>query len=518
MLRSWEHRVWAILLLVALILVDSWLADLTNPRSLRLTTSPNLPQAIFEGNQLDVILPDTVLLILLEQCDDELQAILTYEYLRSRSELSQVELLLTFHPKNSGPKYAIWAVSEGGLLRSGQLAARLLANGYTDEVAWHLVPPVELDRYRRQTSFFKRVYQPPQTTRLEQVQLSDLLEPLAEFIYLKSHTDRRVRLGIQPVPVPIGRDQARKLAQDILTVAGFYDLPLEYFLGIGAMENNFMSMPGDLEHAVWKRRPERGDIVLMRRGHRVLVLNYASGSWQITRETLKFIHRLYLKDREQRDYSNLPPHLHPPEELLVSTINSPALTTYAGLYFRYLLDRFNNNAYMAAAAYNGGPGNPNFQYADGVYLVDKAARAFLERSATLKDIRVSSTRFLSPLDASRAVRLETSGIVLETVLRTPTELIASKLQQILEKVPESLVRAYLELKGPTSTPATLYWLYHWFSPSTYQDHMEFPWPMHASHQNLFNVSSSTRPGDQHHGTGSLPRQRLAGEQFIQIGK
>jgi hypothetical protein len=63
----------------------------------------------------------------------------------------------------------------------------------------------------------------------------------------------------------------------MIIVARFYKVPLASFMGIAALENNYMILSGDLEHAVWKRRAQEGDIVLKRRGLRVLVLNYATG-------------------------------------------------------------------------------------------------------------------------------------------------------------------------------------------------------------------------------------------------
>lgn len=43
------------------------------------------------------------------------------------------------------------------------------------------------------------------------------------------------------------------IAADIIAVADFYHLPLDVFLGIGAMENNYLSIRGDTGHAIWKK-------------------------------------------------------------------------------------------------------------------------------------------------------------------------------------------------------------------------------------------------------------------------
>jgi hypothetical protein len=145
------------------------------------------------------------------------------------------------------------------------------------------------------------------------------------------------------------------------------------------MENNYMNVKGDLSHAVWKRRAGPGDVVLKRRPGRVLVLNQASGMWQLTRETLLYAHKLYLKDT--RDNSRLPPRLQPRRELNPDDADPAVLTTYSGLLFRNLLDQFHGDVASAVGAYNGGPGNPNQRYEEGVRMVADYARRVMEHAA-----------------------------------------------------------------------------------------------------------------------------------------
>ena len=234
---------------------------------------------------------------------------------------------------------------------------------------------------------------------------------MARFIVFKSQTDGRVRKQIEPVPTPVSTREAYRLAADMIFVARFYRLPLASFMGIAAMENNYMNVSGDLEHAVWKRRAQKGDIILKRRGRRVLVLNYATGVWQITRETLRYAHRLYLKDQKTRDYYQLPYYLRPPEELDFGLSKPRALTTYAGLIFRDLLDHFDGNVEKAVAAYNGGVRHPNCGYAEGVELVARYARSFLAHAAALNGRNLGETllasghRRLEPRRASEPLEL-----------------------------------------------------------------------------------------------------------------
>jgi hypothetical protein len=224
-------------------------------------------------------------------------------------------------------------------------------------------------------------YNLPVKRKMEDLSKLELRNLLRRFIRFKSTTDPRVHRRIEPVPAILGSGEAHRLAGDIIAVAEFYELPLDFLLGIGAMENNYMDVRGDLKHSIWKARPAKDDIVLERRRGRVRVLNDSAGVWQITRETLRYVHRLYLKDT--RDYTRLPEHLRPPKDLQVNEVSPDILTTYAGLLLRDLLDRFDGDIALAVGAYNGGPGNPNLRYHEGVLAAATHARSILERAAAL---------------------------------------------------------------------------------------------------------------------------------------
>ena len=91
-----------------------------------------------------------------------------------------------------------------------------------------------------------------------------------------------------------------------------------------------MNAQGDARNTAWKRRAEKGDVILKRGPKGVLVTNESSGIWQITKETLRYAHRLFLKDK--RDYTKLPEHLRPPRDLNLNDVPPAVLTTYAGLF------------------------------------------------------------------------------------------------------------------------------------------------------------------------------------------
>src|SRR2546430_12808559 len=226
---------------------------------------------------------------------------------------------------------------------------------------------------------FDVAYGVPTEQKLESLSPFRLLPALAQFLIFKSQTDNRVLARGDMAPRPLTREQAMQLATDILDVAHFYDLPLDYFMGVGAMENDYMDVNGDLTHAVWKKRAERGDIVLRRTRKHVMVSDYAMGTWQITRETLRAAHQLYLHDK--RDYSQLPAPLRPPRELDLNAVNDAVLTTYAGLLLRDLLDHFGGDVEKAIGAYNGGVRTPNPAYANSVKNVADYARRILEHAS-----------------------------------------------------------------------------------------------------------------------------------------
>jgi hypothetical protein len=371
---AWAFAVCVLLALAAAITYRTW------PRPLPISAG-NYPSPRFENGELIAPFPTPVLLAQVGEFDSELSAYLWYDYLRSRPALSQHEVLLTTTENSEPPAYRIFIVLPNDALTAFPFLSQIEAQGFIEN--YHLVfsNPAELVYARGQTGLFVAAYKKPVHQKLDTLAAKELLPSVARFLLFKSQTDPRVRPGASPRVIGLGQEQATAMAADIIAVAKFYDLPLDVFLGIGAMENNYLDVRGDLEHSVWKRRAAKGDIILKHgRHHRVLVADYSIGVWQITRQTLRYAHDLYLKD--QRDYSKLPERLRPPRELEFDLTNSDVLTTYAGLLLRDLLDRFDGDVAKAVGAYNGGPHNPNPQYAAGVNMVAEYARNILERVAS----------------------------------------------------------------------------------------------------------------------------------------
>jgi hypothetical protein len=339
--------------------------------------------------------------------DDQFSAFLYFDYMRSREITSGMKFLLTLAPSGTGPHYLVRMVLADELVTAVPYLADLEAKGFIGEFHMRFLPASVLDYEQRQTAMFVKEYSRDDVQRLEAVPPEQLVEPVARFLLFKSQTDPRVRVRNMPGPERLTVDEARTFAADMIAVSRFYDVPLDLLLGVGAMENNYMHWAGDLRHSVWKRSPDPGDIVLRRARHRVLVRNYALGAWQITRETLRRVHESYLKDKETRDYSLLPPELRPQDDLDPDTVSLRVLTTYAGLLLRNLLDQKNGDLQLAAGAYNGGLRHPNLQYAAGVWAVGDYARRVVQREMVLRSRPPLNMRFLT---ARRSLSVPTVAV------------------------------------------------------------------------------------------------------------
>lgn len=341
-----------------------------------------IPRPEFHHGRLTLPYTDKYAVAQVGSYDDELEAFLYFQFLRGRTALEGARILLTAVLTEAGPSYRIFVLAQDDLLtdipRLGRLEGRRLIPR-SEITVW---TENEFSHYEYQSHIFEAADNIPVTQKLEMLDPSQLESALADFLLFKSQTDIRVLEDMNPKPQPLTRAQAEQSAADIISVARFYDLPLDYFLGVGAMENDYMDVNGDLTHAVWKDHPQSGDIILRRRRQRVLVSDYSVGAWQITRETIRAAHGLYLQDK--RDYSLLPERLRPPRQLDLNSISAPVLTTYAGLLLRELLDHFHGDVQKAIGAYNGGTKTPNPNYAFAVTGIAEYARRVLEHAPVLK--------------------------------------------------------------------------------------------------------------------------------------
>jgi len=364
------------------------------PRTMEIRPVHLTPVWQRSGDHDVVIFPDRYLVAEIGAYDDELFAYLMFRHFFGAKTFRNAEVLLTYRRINNRLIYPIEVRLENDLLTALPLLARAQVDGLVKEYEWRYVNEDTLRRFRYQTYVFMTAYNLQTNRRIEDMSQAELISYVRRFVQFKSAVDPRIRRKIEPIPRPLTKGEAHQLAVDILAVTDFYSLPLEFFLGIGAMENNYINVKGDLNHAVWKKRAGPGDIVLKSKPGRVLVLNPASGVWQLTRETLRYVHSLYLADR--RDYSALPEHLRPSRSLTLDEGQPEILTTYAGLLFRQLLDQFHGDISTSVGAYNGGPHNPNRRYEQGVRIVADYARGIMQQAAVLHGQPAAGMRFFSP--------------------------------------------------------------------------------------------------------------------------
>ena len=358
------------------------------PRSLNLHPLSDAESISVSQDGVRIFVRDRILVGELAKFDDGLFAFLMFDYLRGRRSLAGKTLVLAAQEEHGQPSYRIFVRLPANLLEGIDILCTLKHDRRARSVSYRWIVPSHFESYVQETSAFVALYSGPSTQHLRTLHASQLQGYLRNFIRFKSETDPRAARSSGSVPSPLTRKDAGRLAGDIIAVARFYGIPIDLLLGIGAMENNYLNVPGDLKNTIWKARPQPGDIVLRRRGGRVLVRNASRGVWQITQESLRFAHRLYLLDK--RDYERLPERLRPPARLDLNSVDSEVLTTYAGLLLRDLLDQFNGDVSLAAGAYNGGPGNPVAKYASGVETVANYARRVIGRAAEIDRIALEA--------------------------------------------------------------------------------------------------------------------------------
>ncbi len=368
---AWGFAIFVAMALAGAVAYRDW------PRKLWLAIPVYPGPEINDNGTITAPFPTRTLLAEVGTFDDELSAYLWYDYLRGRRDVDPSKVFLTVEEKPDAPAYRIYMWLPNDAITAVSYLGGLQREGYIDHFDFVFCTPQRLEYVSKQTRIFEAEYRKPAEKTLEQLSSDQLLPSVARFVLFKARTDGRMRAADLRRANPLDHQEATQMAADIIAVAKFYNLPLDIFLGVGAMENNYHNSPGDLQNVVWKRHPAKDDIILARRHRMFLVSNYSIGPWQITRETMRYAHDLFLKDK--RDYSQLPARLRPPERLSFDLTNSHVLTTYAGLLLRDLLDRFNGDVSKAVGAYNGGVKNPNPKYAAGVQMVASYARNVLER-------------------------------------------------------------------------------------------------------------------------------------------
>ena len=406
--RPRSLRVVLIVLAEFLVVLATAFAYSQWPRELTLPQVRPIQTLELDDRQIIISRPGLFLLGKLARFDDPLLAYLTFDYYRSREALAGAEVMLTVDRKPQGDFYTILLRLPNDLIAGVTRLAQLEQASLATSIEFDWVDRSELWSDLRLTNLFNKAFAGPPSQSLEQLSAPELQSYVREFIRFKSSADPRTWHIGQFVLAPVSASRADRLAEDIVAVADFYNIPVELLLGIGAMENNFLDAPGDLDNAVWKRRAEPDDIVLQRKGRRAWILNSSTGIWQITRQSLRHAQQLFLAD--DRDYSRLPERLRPPKQLDLDNLDKTLLTTYAGLLLRESLDKFAGDVPMAVGAYNGTFEHPNLKYAEGVETVARYARRV-----------IGCTADLNRLAAAQAAIVQTSNLENSTPrLSSPT--------------------------------------------------------------------------------------------------
>lgn len=331
------------------------------------TLRASLPVPHLKNGTVDLTMPNGNLVGQVGSYPSELGAYLRLEYLRSLKPLSGVRILIRATPNGDGAPYRLYVVLPNHLIQETDRLAQLEAGGYIPGFALSSPPSSQIQSWAWRTHLLSEAYDSPPQEPLLRLPRGLLTTAVSRFILFKIKTDPRVRLSLVRPDKVLSPKESLQFATDMIDVASFYHIPLSMFIGIGAMENNFIDVRGDLDHDVWRRHRQPGDLVLARRRGWYLIKDYSLGPWQITQSTLRYAHLLYLRNPPKD--STLPSCLRPPRRLNPNHVSTPVLTTYAGLLLSNLLAEFHGNLQKAAGAYNGGRGRPNLKYAQGVALV-----------------------------------------------------------------------------------------------------------------------------------------------------
>ena len=373
----------AVALVLAALVGGGWAADRLWPWHPDPIVATATPIVTLNGDQVALRVPAAALTAEVGTYSEELPAYLNSQFLWSRvmQQHYGTEVVLSQSAGGEAPDYRIFLVLPKDLLTALPFLSTLVDEGCISRYQLAYWSASDLEYQQAASQVLEASYNLPAPMPFDALDERDMIGSLTHFILFKSRTDVRVRERIGPALAAPTVADARRQAGDIIDVARFYHLPLDQFAGIAAQENNYLNVDGDLKHAIWKRRADPGDVVLGRRRGRVLVSDYSMGEWQISRESMRFAHLLYMRD--DRDYALLPARLRPSGDFRADAARPDVLTTYAGLLFRHLIDHFEGDIAMALGAYNGGCGDPQPAYSASVAVAAASARRTVEESTAL---------------------------------------------------------------------------------------------------------------------------------------
>lgn len=175
-----------------------------------------------------VFVPNRVLTGELAEFNDGFFAFLMFDYLRARPGLSGRTVMLTSTEQQGLPRVLVRLPDD--LIEGVNILGEMKAHRLTPAVRFEWVPPSQLDSWIQEKSVFEDAYNGRASKRLERLHASELQRYLREFIRFKSETDPGRSTGSDPIPSPLNREDASRLAADIIAIARFYDVPISLFL------------------------------------------------------------------------------------------------------------------------------------------------------------------------------------------------------------------------------------------------------------------------------------------------
>lgn len=257
---STRRVVWIIVLAMASLGTALYAARRLRPQPLQIRPEASIPVWSRVANRDVVAMPGRSLVGELARYDDEFFAWLMFTYLSGAPELNGGELLLSYSATGGRIVYSLRIYLPNDLLSGIALLSRAQARGLAREVSWNYVTDEALERLRGQTRLFRMAYDLPARNKLETFKHAELVAYVRRWVRFKSATDPRIRSQIAAAPAALNSDEARQLAEDIVSVATFFELPLDFFLGIGAMENNFSTLPAICSTRFGSGEPRRATL------------------------------------------------------------------------------------------------------------------------------------------------------------------------------------------------------------------------------------------------------------------
>ena len=124
--------------------------------------------------------------------NDELEAFLYFQFLRGRTVLDRIRILLTAVPTETGSSYRIFVVARDDLLTDISRLGRLEGRRLNPTVRNHRPARSEFSHYENQSHIFEVADNIPVAQKLEALEPSQLESALADFLLFKSRTDIRV--------------------------------------------------------------------------------------------------------------------------------------------------------------------------------------------------------------------------------------------------------------------------------------------------------------------------------------